>query len=70
VVAALLLGALCLVFSFGLTGAVIAFLMLAVVGFLLARIATKQFGGQTGDVLRAMEQLGEAAILLIAASLF
>jgi len=70
VVAALLLGALCLVFSFGLTGAVIAFLMLAVVGFLLARIVTKQFGGQTGDVLGAMEQLGEAAILLIAASLF
>ena len=70
VVAALLLGALCMLFSFGLTGTVVALLMLAFLGFLLARIATKQFGGQTGDVLGAMEQLGEAAILLIAASLF
>jgi adenosylcobinamide-GDP ribazoletransferase len=70
VVAALLLGALCLLFSFGLTGTVVALLMLALVGILLARIATKQFGGQTGDVLGAMEQIGEAAILLIAASRF
>ncbi len=70
VIAALLLGALCLLFSFGLTGTVVALLMLACTGFVLARIATKQFGGQTGDVLGAMEQIGEAAILLIAASLF
>jgi len=70
VVAALLLGALCLLFSFGLTGAVVTFLMLALIAFLLARVATRQFGGQTGDVLGTLEQLGEAAILLIAASLF
>jgi adenosylcobinamide-GDP ribazoletransferase len=70
VVAALLLGAVCLLFSFGLTGTVVALLMLALIGFMLARITTRQFGGQTGDVLGAMEQLGEAAILLIAASLF
>jgi len=70
VVAALLLGVLCLLFSFGLTGSVVALLMLTLIGFLLARVATKQFGGQTGDVLGALEQIGEAAILLIAASLF
>jgi adenosylcobinamide-GDP ribazoletransferase len=70
VVAALLLGSLCLLSSFGLKGTVIALLMLAATGFLLARVATRQFGGQTGDVLGAMEQIGEAAILLIAASLF
>jgi adenosylcobinamide-GDP ribazoletransferase len=70
VVAALLLAALCLLFGFGLTGTVIALLMLALIGFVLARIVTKQFGGQTGDVLGAMEQTGESAILLIAASLF
>jgi adenosylcobinamide-GDP ribazoletransferase len=70
VVAALLLGGLGLLFSFGPSGTVIALLMLALVGFLLARIATGQFGGQTGDVLGAMEQISEAAILLIAASLF
>jgi adenosylcobinamide-GDP ribazoletransferase len=45
-------------------------LILALVGFLLARTATREFGGQTGDVLGAMEQIGEAAILLIAASRF
>jgi adenosylcobinamide-GDP ribazoletransferase len=70
VIAALLLGALWLLFSFGLTGSVIAVLLLACTGFLLARIATRQFGGQTGDVLGAMEQIAEAAILLTAASLF
>jgi adenosylcobinamide-GDP ribazoletransferase len=70
VIAALLLGALCLLFGFGMTGSVIALLLLASTGFLLARIAVRQFGGQTGDVLGAMQQIGEAAILLTAASLF
>jgi adenosylcobinamide-GDP ribazoletransferase len=70
VVAAVLLGTLCLLFSFGLTGSVVALLMLVLIGFLLARLASQQFGGQTGDVLGALEQVAEVAILLIAASLF
>jgi adenosylcobinamide-GDP ribazoletransferase len=69
VIAALLLAALCLLFGFGLNGTVIALLMLAFTGFLLARIATKQFGGQTGDVLGAMEQIGEAVILVVASAI-
>jgi len=37
---------------------------------LLARLAVRQFGGRTGNVLGALEQVGEVAVLLIAASLF
>jgi adenosylcobinamide-GDP ribazoletransferase len=70
VVAALILGVICLLFTLGVTGTVVALLMLALAGLLLARLATRQFGGQTGDVLGAMEQLAETAILLVAASLF
>jgi adenosylcobinamide-GDP ribazoletransferase len=70
VIAALILGVICLLFALGVTGSLIALVMLALAGLLLARIATRQFGGQTGDVLGAMEQVGEAVVLLVAASLF
>ena len=43
---------------------------LAIAGIITARIAIRQIGGQTGDVLGAFEQVGEAIILLVAASLF
>ena len=39
-------------------------------GLLLAAFTRKQIGGQTGDVLGALEQTGEVAILLIATSIF
>ena len=48
----------------------ISLLLLAVAGVITARIAIRQIGGQTGDVLGAFEQVGEALVLLIAASLF
>jgi adenosylcobinamide-GDP ribazoletransferase len=70
VIAALILCVICLLFALGVRGTLIALVMLAFAGLLLARLATNRFGGQTGDVLGAMEQLGEAAILLVAASLF
>jgi adenosylcobinamide-GDP ribazoletransferase len=70
VIAALILGVIALLFGLGVTATVIALLMLMLAGLLLARLAVHQFGGQTGDVLGAMEQLAEAAILLVAASLF
>jgi adenosylcobinamide-GDP ribazoletransferase len=69
-VAAAVLGIICLLFSFGALGTIITLLILTVVGSSLARIAVRQFGGQTGDVLGAMEQVGESAILLAAASFF
>jgi adenosylcobinamide-GDP ribazoletransferase len=70
VIAAMILGVTCLLFALGVAGTIIALLMLAIAGLLLARLVTRQFGGQTGDVLGAMEQIAEAAILVIAASLF
>jgi adenosylcobinamide-GDP ribazoletransferase len=70
VVAALILGVTCLLFALGVAGTIMALLLLTIAGVLLARLATHQFGGQTGDVLGAMEQIAEAVILLVAASLF
>jgi adenosylcobinamide-GDP ribazoletransferase len=68
--AAAVLGIICLLFSFGVMGTIITVLILAVTGLSLARVAIKQFGGQTGDVLGAVEQVSESAILLAAASFF
>ena len=70
VAAALAIGLFCLLFGFGAKGAMISLLLLAFAGVIVARIAIRQVGGQTGDVLGAFEQVGEAIVLLIAASLF
>ena len=70
VAVALALGAVCLLFGLGLTGAIIGLLILLSAGLLLAWLAKQQIGGQTGDVLGTLEQISEAAILLLAASLF
>ena len=70
VAAALAIGIFTLLFGFGAKGAMIALLLLGFAGIIVARIAIRQIGGQTGDVLGAFEQVGEAIILLIAASLF
>lgn len=51
----------------GLAAAFIAFLLLvAALGF-MAWLSTRQIGGQTGDVLGAVEQAAEILILLVAA---
>jgi len=70
VVTALLLGIASLLLAFGLTGAMVTLLLLLLIALVLARLAIRQFGGQTGDVLGALEQVCEAAILLVAASLY
>jgi adenosylcobinamide-GDP ribazoletransferase len=67
---ALLLGAIGLFLGFGPGTAMFALSVLAAIGLLLAAFTQKQVGGQTGDVLGALEQAGEATILLIATSLF
>jgi adenosylcobinamide-GDP ribazoletransferase len=36
----------------------------------MAWLCDRQIGGQTGDVLGALEQIGEATVLLVSASLF
>jgi adenosylcobinamide-GDP ribazoletransferase len=65
---AILIGVACLMLGLGLGAGVKALLGLSLVGLMLAWLATRQIGGQTGDVLGALEQAGEAVVLLIAAA--
>jgi adenosylcobinamide-GDP ribazoletransferase len=67
---ALGLGAVVLALGFGPGQTILAVTLLALIGLMMARLAIKQIGGQTGDILGAFEQLAETAILLMAASLF
>jgi adenosylcobinamide-GDP ribazoletransferase len=67
---ALGLGAIVLAIGFGPGKAIVAVILLALIGLMTAWLAVKQIGGQTGDILGAHEQLAETAILLMAASLF
>jgi adenosylcobinamide-GDP ribazoletransferase len=61
------LGIAALVLAFGLTaGIVLTVLLLLLIGG-MARLCIKQIGGQTGDVLGALEQVSEIIILLAAA---
>jgi adenosylcobinamide-GDP ribazoletransferase len=61
------LGIAALVLVFGVTaGVVLTVLLLLVIGG-MARLCIKQIGGQTGDVLGALEQVSEIIILLAAA---
>src|SRR5262249_46253138 len=69
-VAALVLGVICLLFGFGPVAMMVTLLILLLAVLLFARLAIRQFGGQTGDLLGALEQIGESAVLLLAASLF
>jgi adenosylcobinamide-GDP ribazoletransferase len=66
--AAVLLGALALFLALGPAAGSCAIVLLAAGLALLAWFSIRQFGGQTGDVLGAVEQLGEIAILLVAAA--
>ncbi|MGY3610335.1 MULTISPECIES: adenosylcobinamide-GDP ribazoletransferase [unclassified Bradyrhizobium] len=67
---ALGLGAIVLALGFGPGKAILAIALLALIGVMMARLAIKQIGGQTGDILGAFEQLSETAILLMAVALF
>jgi adenosylcobinamide-GDP ribazoletransferase len=46
--------------------AIAALVLLAAIFALIAWLATRQIGGQTGDVLGALEQISEIAVLLVA----
>ena len=46
-----------------------ALLVAGLVGFAMIRLARARIGGYTGDILGAIEQLGEIAVLLAAAAL-
>jgi adenosylcobinamide-GDP ribazoletransferase len=60
------LGFLALLFCLGLGHALVALVVLAIAVSLLCWLATRQIGGQTGDVLGAVEQMSEIVILLVA----
>jgi adenosylcobinamide-GDP ribazoletransferase len=66
VAAAAAIGFLVLVFCLPLGRAMVALILLAAIVALMAWLATRQIGGQTGDVLGALEQAGEIAVLLAA----
>ena len=59
---AFLIVAVCLHLGHGL----LALILLAVIVALMAWLSSRQIGGQTGDVLGALEQASEVAVLLVA----
>ncbi|WP_407184131.1 adenosylcobinamide-GDP ribazoletransferase [Bradyrhizobium centrosematis] len=62
------LGTLALALMLGPGKALVSLILLSLAGLLLARLAIRQIGGQTGDILGAFEQSGEILILLVAAA--
>jgi adenosylcobinamide-GDP ribazoletransferase len=67
VVIAVLLGVLTLGLVLGLAATAISLVLAAVASLFMARLSVRQIGGQTGDVLGALEQIIEIVILLTAA---
>jgi adenosylcobinamide-GDP ribazoletransferase len=62
-------GILCLLIGFGLGKAILGLILLSIIALIWGFIATRQVGGQTGDILGALEQVGEIVVLLMAATL-
>ena len=60
------LGFLCLALGFGFAKAILGLCLLVLSVVLWGWLATRQIGGQTGDILGALEQCGEIAMLLLA----
>jgi adenosylcobinamide-GDP ribazoletransferase len=67
--AAAMLGMLVLAFCLGPATALVAALLVACAVAFIAWLSDRQIGGQTGDVLGAVEQVSEIAILLVAAAM-
>ncbi|MCK1369017.1 adenosylcobinamide-GDP ribazoletransferase [Bradyrhizobium sp. 62] len=61
-------GILALVLALGPGKALVSLILLSLAALMLARLAIRQIGGQTGDILGAFEQTGEILILLVAAA--
>jgi adenosylcobinamide-GDP ribazoletransferase len=64
--AAALIGALTLVLCLGLGPGLLAAVLLGAAAFAVARLSLNAIGGHTGDVLGALEQVGEVLVLLVA----
>jgi adenosylcobinamide-GDP ribazoletransferase len=68
-VTAPILGALALGLAFNPAAGVVGAALLGAAGAAIGRLTLRQIGGQTGDVLGALEQVGEIIVLLLAAVL-
>ncbi len=66
VAVAAVLGVLILGLCLGPLLAIVAIVVLAITAALMAGLSERQIGGQTGDVLGAIEQISEIVILLVA----
>jgi adenosylcobinamide-GDP ribazoletransferase len=62
------LGVLALTVGLGAKAALLAVFLMVAVGVLARSVCLHQIGGQTGDVLGALEQSNEVVVLLIAAA--
>jgi adenosylcobinamide-GDP ribazoletransferase len=62
------LGILFLLIGFGPGKAIVALILLSILALVWGFVATRQIGGQTGDILGALEQTSETIVLLMAAS--
>jgi adenosylcobinamide-GDP ribazoletransferase len=67
-IASIMLGLVPLVMAFGFAASVVAVVLLAVGFGFIVWLCRRQIGGQTGDVLGALEQIGEILVLLVAAA--
>jgi len=67
-IAAAVIGVIALGIALGPLATVWVIILLALAAAFMAWLATRQIGGQTGDVLGAVEQVGEVLVLLVAAS--
>ena len=65
-VLAVVIGLVALLACLGLSATLIAFVLLVAALGLMAWLSISQIGGQTGDVLGAVEQISEILILLVA----
>jgi adenosylcobinamide-GDP ribazoletransferase len=66
---AILLGVVTLLAALGLVATIIGLAVATCGGLFMAWLATRQIGGQTGDVLGAVEQIIEIVILLTAVAM-
>jgi adenosylcobinamide-GDP ribazoletransferase len=67
-IVAILLGLVPLMVGLGFASGVVAVVSLAIGFGFMAWLCKRQIGGQTGDVLGALEQIGEIVVLLVAAA--
>jgi adenosylcobinamide-GDP ribazoletransferase len=68
-ISAVLLGVLVMVAALGLATAIVGLVVAICTGLIMAWLAMRQIGGQTGDVLGALEQIIEIVILLTAVAM-